>query len=219
MTSFVRNGGVAGALIVSHHTSDAFIDRVADAVPVVWGGRPVRIREGDYVVDVDNVAGARTATRHLIETGRTRIATISGPMTMVSSVDRVQGFRGALADAGLSPFAEEAGDYSEASGADAARRILAEGRPDAILVASDLMARGALTALRSAGIRVPEDVALVGFDDSSVALSTEPQLTTMRQPMYAQGEAMAGVLLSRLAGRDPAHTTILPTELVVRASS
>ncbi|MFJ2543343.1 LacI family DNA-binding transcriptional regulator [Microbacterium sp. NPDC087589] len=219
MTSFVRNGGVDGALIVSHHTSDAFIDRVADAVPVVWGGRPVRIREGDYVVDVDNVAGARTATQHLIETGRTRIATISGPITMVSSVDRVQGFRGALADAGLSPFAEEAGDYSEASGADAARRILAEGRPDAIFVASDLMARGALTALRSAGIRVPEDVALVGFDDSSVALSTEPQLTTMRQPMYAQGEAMAGVLLSRLAGRDPAHTTILPTELVVRASS
>ncbi|WP_295103421.1 LacI family DNA-binding transcriptional regulator [uncultured Microbacterium sp.] len=219
MTSFVRNGGVDGALIVSHHTSDAFIDRVADAVPVVWGGRPVRIREGDYVVDVDNVAGARTATQHLIETGRTRIATISGPITMVSSVDRVQGFRGALADAGLSPFAEEAGDYSEASGADAARRILAAGRPDAIFVASDLMARGALTALRSAGIRVPEDVALVGFDDSSVALSTDPPLSTMRQPMYAQGEAMAGVLLSRLAGRDPAHTTILPTELVVRASS
>lgn len=219
MTSFVRNGGVDGALIVSHHTSDAFIDRVADAVPVVWGGRPVRIREGDYVVDVDNVAGARTATQHLIETGRTRIATISGPVTMVSSVDRVQGFRSALADAGLSPFAEEAGDYSEVSGADAARRILAAGRPDAIFVASDLMARGALTALRSAGIRVPEDVALVGFDDSSVALSTDPPLTTMRQPMYAQGEAMAGVLLSRLAGRDPVHTTILPTELVVRASS
>lgn len=219
MTSFVRNGGVDGALIVSHHTSDAFIDRVADAVPVVWGGRPVRIREGDYVVDVDNVAGARTATQHLIETGRTRIATISGPITMVSSVDRVQGFRAALTDAGLSPFAEEAGDYSEASGADAARRILAAGHPDAIFVASDLMARGALTALRSAGVRVPEDVALVGFDDSSVALSTDPPLTTMRQPMYAQGEAMAGVLLSRLAGREPAHTTILPTELVVRASS
>ncbi|MER7446894.1 LacI family DNA-binding transcriptional regulator [Microbacterium sp. NPDC097977] len=219
MTSFVRNGGVDGALIVSHHTSDAFIERVADAVPVVWGGRPVRLREGDYVVDVDNVAGARVATRHLVDTGRTRIATISGPITMVSSADRVQGFRSALADAGLVPFAEEAGDYSEASGADAARRILAVGRPDAIFVASDLMARGALTALRAAGIRVPEDVALVGFDDSSVAVSTDPPLTTMRQPMYAQGEAMAGVLLSRLAGRDPAHTTILPTELVVRASS
>ncbi|MEU4013740.1 LacI family DNA-binding transcriptional regulator [Microbacterium sp. NPDC028030] len=219
MTGFVRNGGVDGALIVSHHTSDAFIDRVADAVPVVYGGRPVRRRDGDYVVDVDNVAGAREATRRLIDIGRTRIATISGPVTMVSSGDRIQGFRAALADAGLTPFAEEEGDYSEASGADAMRRILDVGRPDALFVASDLMARGALTALRAAGVRVPEDIALVGFDDSSVAVTTDPQLTTMRQPMYAQGEAMARILLSRLAGEDPPQTTILPTELVVRASA
>ncbi|PRB12958.1 LacI family DNA-binding transcriptional regulator [Microbacterium sp. MYb62] len=219
MTSFVRNGGVDGALIVSHHTSDAFIDRIADAVPVVYGGRPVRRREGDYVVDVDNVAGARNATRRLIDIGRTRIATISGPLTMVASQDRVQGFRAALTDAGLTPSAEEEGDYTEASGAEAARRLLDGGRPDAIFVASDLMARGALTALRAAGVRVPEDIAVVGFDDSSVAVTTDPPLTTMRQPMYAQGEAMARVLLSRLAGEEPPTTTILPTELVVRASA
>jgi len=219
MTSFVRNGGVDGALIVSHHTSDAFVDRIADAVPVVFGGRPVRRHDGDYVVDVDNVAGAKNATRRLIDIGRTRIATISGPLTMVASEDRVQGFRSALADAGLTPYAEEEGDYSEASGAEAARRLLDGGRPDAIFVASDLMARGALTALRSAGVRVPEDIALVGFDDSSVAVTTDPQLTTMRQPMYAQGEAMARVLLSRLAGEEPPTTTILPTELVIRASA
>ncbi|EYT57816.1 MULTISPECIES: LacI family DNA-binding transcriptional regulator [Microbacterium] len=219
MTSFVRNGGVDGALIVSHHTSDAFVDRIADAVPVVFGGRPVRRRDGDYVVDVDNVAGAKNATRRLIDIGRTRIATISGPLTMVASEDRVQGFRAALADAGLTPYAEEEGDYSESSGAEAARRLLDGGRPDAIFVASDLMARGALTALRSAGVRVPEDIALVGFDDSSVAITTDPQLTTMRQPMYAQGEAMARVLLSRLAGEEPPTTTILPTELVIRASA
>ncbi|WP_270410513.1 LacI family DNA-binding transcriptional regulator [Microbacterium maritypicum] len=219
MTSFVRNGGVDGALIVSHHTSDAFVDRIADAVPVVFGGRPVRRRDGDYVVDVDNVAGARKATRRLIDIGRTRIATISGPLTMVASEDRVQGFRAAFADAGLTPYAEEEGDYSESSGAEAARRLLDGGRPDAIFVASDLMARGALTALRSAGVRVPEDIALVGFDDSSVAITTDPQLTTMRQPMYAQGEAMARVLLSRLAGEEPPTTTILPTELVIRASA
>ena len=219
MASFVRNGGVDGALIVSHHTIDAFIERVADAVPVVWGGRPMHRREGDYVVDVDNVAGARTATQHLLSTGRRRIATITGPLTMASSGDRLQGFRSALADAGLVPFAEEAGDYSESSGADAARRILAMGTPDAIFVASDLMARGALTALRATGIRVPDDVALVGYDDSSVALTTDPPLTTVRQPMYAQGEAMAGVLLSNLAGEAPETTTILPTELVVRGSA
>ncbi|WP_337002394.1 MULTISPECIES: LacI family DNA-binding transcriptional regulator [unclassified Microbacterium] len=219
MTSFVRNGGVDGALIVSHHTSDAFIDRIADAVPVVFGGRPEHRRSSDYVVDVDNVAGAENATRRLVDIGRTRIATISGPLTMVASADRVQGFRAALKDAGLTPYAEEEGDYSEASGAEAARRLLGGGRPDAIFVASDLMARGALTALRAAGVRVPEDIALVGFDDSSVAVTTDPQLTTMRQPMYAQGEAMAQVLLSRLAGEDPPQTTILPTELVVRASA
>ncbi|AZS39202.1 MULTISPECIES: LacI family DNA-binding transcriptional regulator [Microbacterium] len=219
MTSFVRNGGVDGALIVSHHTSDAFVDRIADAVPVVFGGRPVRRNEGDYVVDVDNVAGARNATQRLIDIGRTRIATISGPLTMVASEDRVQGFRAALTGAGLTPYAEEEGDYSESSGAEAARRLLDGGRPDAIFVASDLMARGALTALRAAGLRVPEDIALVGFDDSSVAVTTDPPLTTMRQPMYAQGEAMARVLLSRLAGENPPTTTILPTELVVRGSA
>ncbi len=219
MTSFVRNGGVDGAIIVSHHTSDAFIDRIADAVPVVYGGRPLRVGPGDYIVDVDNVDGARVATQRLIDIGRTRIATVSGPLTMVASVDRIQGFRAALSDAGLAPFSEEAGDYSEQSGADAVRRMLAVGRPDALFVASDLMARGALTALRAAGLRVPEDVAVVGYDDSSVAISTDPQLTTVRQPMYAQGEKMAAILLSRLAGEEPAHTTILPTELVVRDSA
>jgi len=219
MTSFVRNGGVDGALIVSHHTSDAFIDRIADAVPVVWGGRPLRRRPSDYVVDVDNVAASRTATQHLIDSGRTRIATISGPLSMLASVDRVQGFRDALSDAGLTPFAEEEGDYGETSGAEAVRRILSVGTPDAIFVASDLMARGALNAMRSVGLRVPEDVALLGFDDSAVALSTDPPLTTMRQPMYLQGETMAAVLLSRLAGGEPEKMTILPTELVVRASA
>jgi DNA-binding LacI/PurR family transcriptional regulator len=219
VAGFVRNGGVDGALIVSHHTSDSFIQRIAEVVPVVWGGRPVGRRDGEYVVDVDNVAASRVATQHLIDSGRTRIATISGSPSMVSAVDRLEGYRAALADAGLVSLAEESGDYTEAGGADAARRILAHGRPDAIFVASDLMARGALTALRAAGIGVPEDVALVGFDDSSVALSTDPQLTTIRQPMYAHGEAMAAVLLSHLAGRETEQTTILPTELIVRGSA
>ena len=148
MTSFVRNGGVDGALIVSHHTSDVFIERIVDAVPVVYGGRPLRRRDEDYLVDVDNVEAAAVATRRLIDIGRTRIATVSGPATMVPSVDRVHGFRTALADAGLSPFAEAEGDFTENSGADGVRRILETGVPDAIFVASDLMARGALTALR-----------------------------------------------------------------------
>ncbi|ALX66224.1 LacI family DNA-binding transcriptional regulator [Microbacterium sp. XT11] len=219
MGAFVRNGGVDGALIVSHHTSDAYIDSIAEAVPTVFGGRPVHERDSDYVVDVDNVEGAKTATRRLIEIGRTRIATVTGPLTMLAAGDRLQGFRSAMADAGLEPFAVEAGDYGEAGGAEAARRILAAGTPDAIFVASDLMARGAIGVLRRAGIRVPDDVAIVGYDDSAVALTTDPPLTTVRQPMYKQGETMAEVLLAHLAGGTPERTTILPTELVVRESA
>ncbi|MGL3149194.1 LacI family DNA-binding transcriptional regulator [Microbacterium sp. A82] len=219
MTSFVRNGGVDGALIVSHHTSDAFIEQIMDAVPVVFGGRSANPRPGDYVVDVDNVAAARGATQHLVDSGRTRIATVSGPSTMLASVDRVQGYREVLSESGLTPFAEVEGDFSEESGVEAARQILEIGMPDAIFFASDLMARGALTVLRGAGIRVPEDIAVVGFDDSAVALSAVPQLTTVRQPMYQMGETMTAVLLSRLKGEEPPQTTILPTELVVRASA
>jgi DNA-binding LacI/PurR family transcriptional regulator len=219
MTSFVRNGGVDGALIVSHHTSDAFVEQIADSIPVVWGGRPLHQRAGEYVVDVDNVAAARMAAQHLIGLGRTRIATITGPMTMHASVDRREGFRQALADAGLTPFAEAEGDYDESSGADAARQLLAAGRPDAVFVASDLMARGALSVLRSEGLHVPEDVAVVGFDGSQIAVTTDPPLTTVRQPTYEMGQTMAEVLLSRLAGQEPPTTTIMPTELVVRGSA
>lgn len=218
MTGYVRNGGVDGALIVSHHAGYAYVDRIAEALPVVFGGRPARQRPTDLVVDVDNVQGARRAAEHLIGLGRTRIATITGPLSMPSAVDRRAGFREALAAAGLTAAGEEEGDYSEASGEEAARALL-PARPDAVFVASDLMARGALRALRAAGLRVPEDVAIVGYDDSPVAVSVDPALTTVRQPMRALGEAMATVLLDALAGGSPEPLTLLPTELVVRGSA
>ena len=99
------------------------------------------------------------------------------------------------------------------------RRILDSGvRPDGVFVASDLMASGVLPVLQRGGLRVPDDVALVGFDDSPVATSVEPNLTTMRQPSHAQGVEMASILLDLLAGREAQHATILETELIVRAS-
>lgn len=218
-TSYVRSGSVDGAIIVSHHTSDLFIDRIAAAVPVVYGGRPVRERERDYYVDVDNVRGGREATRFLIEQGRRRIATITGPRTMPAGIDRLTGFDQALADAGLETLAVEDGNFTADGGAAAMTRILEAGvRPDGLFIASDLMARGALAVLGRAGIRVPDDLAIVGFDDSPVATSVTPALTTMRQPSFAQGEKMADVLLDLLAGRDPDHVTVLETELVVRDS-
>ncbi len=219
-SAYVRSGAVDGAIVVSHHTSDTFIDRIANAVPVVYGGRPVRERERDYYVDVDNVAGGREATDYLIGRGFRRIATIAGPVTMPAGVDRLVGYREALAAAGLEPVAVEDGNFTADGGSAAMQRILDSGvEVDALFIASDLMARGALAALGRAGVRVPDDVAMVGFDDSPVARTVNPQLTTMRQPSHEQGEQMADMLLSILAGGTPPRVTILPTELVVRDSA
>lgn len=219
-TSYVRSGAVDGAIVVSHHTSDTFIDRIAAAVPVVYGGRPVRQRERDYYVDVDNVRGAHDATTYLIESGRRRIATITGPHDMPAGIDRLRGYREALEAWGLPDGVIEDGNFTADGGAAAMRRILDHDgpRPDGLFIASDLMARGALEVLAAAGLRVPDDVAIVGFDDSPVATSVTPPLTTMRQPSFAQGERMATVLLDLLAGKHPRHVTILETELVVRGS-
>jgi len=219
-TSYLRGGNADGAIVVSHHTSDTYVERIATAVPVVFGGRPVRERDRDYYVDVDNVAGGREATQYLIDKGHRRIATITGPHDMPAGIDRLRGYRQAMAGAGLAEFAVEDGNFTGSGGADAMQRILDRGDlPDAVFVASDLMASGALTQLASAGIRVPEDIAIIGFDDSPVATSTTPQLTTVRQPSLRQGEVMAAVLLELLSGRDPRRVTILDTDLVIRESA
>ncbi len=219
-SAYVRSGAVDGAIVVSHHTSDTFIDRIAASVPVVYGGRPVRERQSAYYVDVDNTAGAREATQYLIDKGHTRIASIAGPLTMPAGIDRANGFRAAVEEAGLVPGPIEDGNFTADGGAAAMQRILDAGAKfDALFVASDLMARGALASLGRAGLRVPEDVAVVGFDDSPVATSVSPQLTTMRQPSRDQGAAMADVLLALLAGGTPPHVTVLETTLVVRASA
>lgn len=216
-TRYLRGGNVDGAIVVSHHTSDTYIDRIADAVPLVFGGRTVSRREGDYVVDVDNVAGGAAATRHLIGADCRRIAMIAGPPDMPAGIDRLEGYREALAEAGLDEGPVAYGDFTLAGGAEAARQLLAAGeRFDGLFVASDLMARGALGVLREAGRRVPEDVRVIGFDDSPIATNVTPHLTTVRQPSRLQGETMADVLLARLRGEDPPHLTVLPTEVVPR---
>ncbi|WP_456286701.1 LacI family transcriptional regulator [Microbacterium sp. JZ70] len=224
-TTFLAGGNVDGALVVSHHTSDTYIDRISASVPVVFGGRPARERVDDYFVDVDNVAGGRVATEYLLSRGHRRIGTISGPPDMPAGVDRLTGFRDALAEAGIEAGPVVDGDFTSVGGAAAMRRIIesvdrgeAEW-PDALFVASDLMARGALEVLATAGRRVPDDIAIIGFDDSPVATSVAPALTTIRQPSLEQGEAMADILLARLAGQSPPRVTILPADLVVRDSA
>jgi DNA-binding LacI/PurR family transcriptional regulator len=220
MVGYARSGSIDGAIVVSHHTSDTFVAAIASAVPVVYAGRPESERADAFYVDVDNVSGARDAVAYLIGQGRRRIATIAGPASMSAGVDRLAGYREAMRSAGLPEVAVEDGDFTAEGGAAAMRRILeGPGRPDAVFIASDLMARGAMGVLDAARVRVPDDIAVVGFDDSQLATSVSPTLTTMRQPSFAQGQTMARVLLEVLDGGDPPRATILPTELIVRQSA
>ena len=219
---YLQGGNVDGALVVSHHPSNTDLREVNDSLPMVFGGRPAVSDLGPcYWVDVDNVDGARQATRHLVGLGRRRIATITGPADMPASVDRLAGWHEVLTASGLAVDAVEAGDFTTDGGARAMRQLL-DRVPDldAVFVASDLMARGALGVLAERGLGVPDDVAVVGYDDSPAATSAVPALTTVSQPSELMGARMTDMLLGLLAGREPeSRACVLQTRLVVRGTA
>jgi DNA-binding LacI/PurR family transcriptional regulator len=173
-------------------------------------------------VDIDNVSGARRAVEHLIGLGRRRIACITNaPLAYTAAQERLDGYRSALEAAGL--------DYDEALVAEAAfdagsghlamAELLARGPIDAVFVASDVVAFGAIAAIRAAGLTVPDDVSVVGFDDIALAAFFDPPLTTVRLPAFDLGLAAGTALLDRVAGRALPDRTLLPTELIVRSST
>jgi DNA-binding LacI/PurR family transcriptional regulator len=219
---YVRAHRVDGVLLVSVHADDPLPDLLESlAVPAVLGGRRSRGEALPYV-DPDNTGGARAAVAHLLARGRRSVATIAGPRDSYAAQCRLEGYREALGAAGRARDAELVahGDFTEAGGRTAMRRLLTR-RPglDAVFCASDLMAAGARHVLAEAGRAVPEDVALVGFDDSAVARHMTPPLTTVRQPVEEMGRAMAGLLLRQMTDRSRPAPVSLPTELVERASS
>jgi DNA-binding LacI/PurR family transcriptional regulator len=222
-TGYLSAGHVDGVLLTSLHGDDDLPRQLAArGVPVVVGGRPLG---GDAVsyVDVDNRAGARAAVTHLVERGRRVVATITGPADMAVGVDRLAGSRDALDAAGVRVDASlvAAADFTHEGGARAMRGLLAT-RPDidAVFAASDAMAAGALSELLAAGRRVPEDVALVGYDDSPIASATTPPLTSVRQPIEEMGREMARLLLDAIErGERAQRRVVLATELVPRAST
>jgi DNA-binding LacI/PurR family transcriptional regulator len=219
---YLRSGNVDGALVVSHHAGDADLLGLNEALPVVFGGRPsVPGLDRYYCIDVDNVSGAAQATAHLVSLGRRRIGTITGPLDMKAAVDRLAGWRTVLGNAGLAADAVVTADYTAAGGAAAMRDLLARYPDvDGVFVASDLMARGALSTITERGRHVPGDVAVVGYDDSSAATSGELQLSTVHQPSAEMGAAMAHLLLGLLAGREPeTPVRVLPTHLVLRETA
>jgi DNA-binding LacI/PurR family transcriptional regulator len=220
---YVVGGQVDGVLLASLHGDDplpGILERAG--VPAVLVGRPAGAGPASYV-DADNRGGARQAVDHLARRGRRRIAAIAGPQDMGVGQDRLHGYRDGLQAAGLTGDDDlvEAGDFTEVGGAAAMARLLARpGRPvDAVFAASDLMAAGALRALRAAGRRVPDDVAVVGFEDSAVARYAQPPLTTVRQPIEEMSRQATRLLLAKVAGEAAGMHLVLDVELVVRAST
>ncbi|MET9429270.1 LacI family DNA-binding transcriptional regulator [Streptomyces sp. NPDC003036] len=233
---YARAGRVDGVLLVSVHDDEPLPDMLAELeVPTVLSGRR-RSDESVSYVDSDNVGGARAAVRYLAGSGRRAIATISGPLDMYGAQCRLRGYQEEMREAfgrEPDPAWTARGDFTEESGRRATHELL-ERHPglDAIFAASDVMAAGALQVLRAAGRRVPEDVAVVGFDDSPIAQHTDPRLTTVRQPVEEMGRAMARVLMESIDARGAAagagggggagtawRHVILRTELVRRASA
>ena len=223
----IRARHMDGLIVASALADDTFVTRLLDEhFPMVLVGR-LPAHADITTVDVDNVHGASMAVLHLAKLGYTRIATITGPANMVAALDRREGFLRGMRAMGIELPAGymQTGDWSEWSGMQAMERLLRlSPRPDAVFVASDNMAAGALKAVRSAGLRVPEDVAVVGFDDIPLAATTEPPLTTVHQPIDQLGYLAASTLIDHLQAAPAAGTNhavqhiVLPTELVVRAS-
>ncbi|MEV4382964.1 LacI family DNA-binding transcriptional regulator [Streptosporangium amethystogenes] len=216
--NYIAGGHVDGVMLVSSHGADPLpVALTRLRVPVVSYGRPAVPVAMPYV-DNDNVAGAATAVRHLLEQGRRRIATIAGPLDMIGGQDRLAGYREVLRDSDRRSIIA-VGDFTRESGAVAMRQLLADDPElDAVFAANDLMAIGAMHALRQAGRQIPGDVAIVGYDDIEAARYTDPPLTTIHTPHAEQAAAMVRLLLGLLDG-GPAETVIVATELVVRASS
>jgi DNA-binding LacI/PurR family transcriptional regulator len=208
-----------GVLVASMQDTDPLTRMLArTGVPIVVNGRPRSPLDVPYV-DVANNDGARLAVRRLVLSGRRRIATIAGSQSIAGGVDRLAGYGYEMKDAGR-PQLAAIGDFTRESGEAAMQHLLdADPAVDAVFAASDLMALGALRTLRRSGRRVPDDVALIGFDDTAVARQAQPPLTTVHQPILEIGRTMARQVVRLAGGEAIEPAVVLPADLVIRESA
>jgi len=214
---YLHSGQVDGAIITSHHGRE-LADALTSMPPVVFIGYP-GVDSIPYV-DLDQVQAARTATRYLLDAGARRLAMIAGPLDMAAGAGRLEGFRREMAEAGIAPAGVELSDFSMRGGESAARRLI-EHCPDvdAIVVGSDLMAAGVMRVLALANRTVPDDVRVIGIDNSIIGQQTVPQLTSMTNPAAEMARIAGGMLGALLAGESPDWPVIVTSELVVRGSA
>ncbi|NJD27002.1 MAG: LacI family transcriptional regulator [Chloroflexi bacterium] len=217
----IRSNRADGLIISGPRTDDAVLRSLAaQGAPIILQGA---LEEASAPsVDVDNVAAAREAVEHLLGLGHRRIACVTNaPLSYTAARERLDGYRLALRTAGIElddRLVAEA-DYSAASGRSAMARLLEADGLTAVFVASDVVALGAMAAIREAGRRIPDDISVVGFDDIPLAAYFDPPLTTVRLPAHDLGRAVGAALLDRIAGRPVQARTVLPTELVIRSST
>jgi DNA-binding LacI/PurR family transcriptional regulator len=217
----LRSGRTDGLVVSGPRVDDPELRGiVSDRFPVVLQGSLPGLDVTS--VDVDNRAGARGAVEHLISLGHRRIGCITNaPLAYTAASERLDGYRAALREANIEPSPDwivEAA-FDAQSGHRAMARLLAAGEFDAVFVASDVVAFGAIGALRAAGRRVPDDISIVGFDDIPLAAFLDPPLTTVRLPAYELGHAAGTALVDRIGHPGPPRRTLLATELVVRSST
>ncbi|MGM9488138.1 LacI family DNA-binding transcriptional regulator [Ideonella sp. YS5] len=216
----LRSRRVDGLIVLTGRMSDSALEAVAASLPVVITGRRL-VAPDLFSLDFDDEAGARMAAEHLLQLGHRRIVFIRGDPLHPDAQARERGFRAALSAAGV-PVDEALvldGNYLEESGLHSVERLLETGPGfTAIFASNDQMGVGAALALYRRGLRIPQDVSLIGFDDLPSSAYTVPPLTSVRQPIYDLGRLAAAAMLELLAGRSP--TVLLPPpRLVVREST
>lgn len=220
LSRILNNQLVDGVIISASPIDDPLIPQlIKNDVPFVMIGRPTDTGRASFV-DADNIGGAYSAVSYLIRRGRQRIATIMGPQNTAVGLRRRQGYLNAFSDRGLAVIEKlmVEGDFTEAGGYMAMQWLLPH-HPDAVFVASDTMAMGALRALRGAGLAVPGDVAVIGFDDLPSSAVSDPPLTTVRQPIRRIGAQAVETLVDILAnGSQPPRQLEMDTQLILRCS-
>jgi LacI family transcriptional regulator len=219
ISQILHNGLVDGVVVSSALIVDPISNSLYESqMPFIQVGRHPTL-DINYI-DVDNTRASRDATLHLLRLGRKAVATITGPQNQVAGFDRYQGYQLAMQDRQL-PLRPELvveGDFTELGGYTAMLRLLPE-RPDAVFIASDMMAVGAIRAIHEANLRIPEDIAVIGFDDIPTASKIDPALTTVRQPVRSMGALAVEMLIDIIAhpGAQTRHI-LVDTELVIRSS-
>ncbi|HEY4267213.1 MAG TPA: LacI family DNA-binding transcriptional regulator [Galbitalea sp.] len=218
----LRGRMASGVIVAAASTTDENVAAIANAgYPVVVVGRSPK-QPGIVTVGIDDIGGAYRAVTHLIEVhGARRIGHVSGPLNHQSAIDKRIGYIQALSDAGLelNPRLQYEGDYQEESGTDAAEALLPEiGNCDALFFANDQMAVPAMERFATAGIHVPHDLRVVGYDDHPMLRHARPAVTTVRADMVEVGVQSMNKLLELMAGATDVDNLELPTELVVRES-